>query len=151
MKTHYLLASAAMAGLLVVGCAPAGESGPLDTGADRAAVVASLGTPFDLEADDTAWLDEIDLSLHFVGVTGDSRCPHEVACIWAGNAAVLLEARREGATVRFELDTHPGMREEAEVLGVRVRLVGLVPHPVADQRPDPAAYVARITVEAQAP
>jgi len=74
------------------------------------------------------------VTVTFVGVTDDSRCPKGVTCIWEGDALVELRVRREdgGAAVTLSLHANPRFTQEATAAGVRVRLVRIDPYPEAD-------------------
>ncbi len=46
------------------------------------------------------------LTLKFISVLEDSRCPEDVNCVWAGNAKVQIKLRsRRGISKTFELNT----------------------------------------------
>lgn len=76
-----------------------------------------------------------DFSLSVVQIA-DSRCPADVACVWAGEAsAVVLPSH---PTMRFRADTltlapaRPGRRDSMQVGPFRVRLVAVDPLPRSD-------------------
>ena len=82
------------------------------------------------------------LLVTFLGVTNDSRCPSDVMCVWAGNAAVAIATRvAMGPTVRHVLNTTLDPRS-ADVGGYRVTLAGLRPYPVSTSRIPADRYVA---------
>jgi len=71
------------------------------------------------------------LSVTFHDVPEDSRCPTDVVCVWAGNAAVLLSAAL-GRTpdIPFTLNTTIAPRDT--VFGpYRIYLLALDPQPVS--------------------
>jgi len=45
------------------------------------------------------------LTIKFVSLLEDSRCPTDAKCIQAGNAKIQIEARKGGASKTFELNT----------------------------------------------
>jgi hypothetical protein len=45
------------------------------------------------------------LTVRFVGVTGDSRCPADAVCILGGSATVVLEVSSGGVSQRLEVQT----------------------------------------------
>lgn len=49
-----------------------------------------LNELFTLQQGTTACLKDSDLTINFHSVSGDSRCPVGVTCIWAGRADVVL-------------------------------------------------------------
>ena len=50
-----------------------------------------LGDEFELHVGESAALTDVGLWVAFLGVGEDSRCPLQAMCVWAGDAAVLLE------------------------------------------------------------
>lgn len=59
-------------------------------------VHANLNVPFTLAAGQSAVLDDEDLSVTFVRVLNDSRCPLDATCIQAGDATMSVRAALEG-------------------------------------------------------
>jgi hypothetical protein len=53
-------------------------------------IKASLGHELNLPVGKTAVISGENLELKFVEVTGDSRCPKGVQCVWAGEAKCLM-------------------------------------------------------------
>ena len=51
---------------------------------------AQLGDPFWIDYGETTALDDGALRITFDGTLNDSRCPKDVACIWAGSAKIQL-------------------------------------------------------------
>ena len=71
------------------------------------------------------------LSVTFHDVPEDSRCPTDVVCVWAGNAAVRLSAALgDGPDIPFTLNTMTVPRDT--VFGpFRIFLLALEPEPVS--------------------
>ena len=57
---------------------------------DAGSTSARLGDPFWIDYGETAALDDGALRITFDGTLNDSRCPKDVACIWAGSAKIQL-------------------------------------------------------------
>lgn len=73
----------------------------------------------------------------------DSRCPKDVACVWAGDAAVTLESGSE----RVILHTNPQAGSTSGTLGgVTVTLTEVKPEPVGSNPPPKTEYVATIKI-----
>lgn len=67
------------------------------------------------------------LTLTFVGVVSDSRCPANVMCPWAGNAAVHIRASGAGTA---DTVINDNIEPRAIVVaGYTITLVGLTPYP----------------------
>jgi len=73
--------------------------------ADR--ITASLGQEFVLPVGQTAVIDSIDLSIKFIEVYTDSRCPKGAECIWTGEALCRLLFTLAGSPAEMDL-TQPG-------------------------------------------
>jgi len=88
------------------------------------------------------------LHLSFLEVSGDSRCPVDVVCIWQGNAAVeIAVSLGDGPSYPKTLNTSAGI-PAVYFNGFRVTLLELLPEPRAGV-PIPAKdYRARFRVEA---
>ncbi|NOT09525.1 MAG: hypothetical protein HOP28_15145 [Gemmatimonadales bacterium] len=87
------------------------------------------------------------VGITFVRVPEDSRCPADVVCAWAGNAAVELRLEVSGSALpkTFTINSLLEPREH-EAFGLRFSLVALTPAPISTQPTDPAAYLAEIRV-----
>src|SRR5690349_23098582 len=57
-----------------------------------------LGTAFTLAHDQTKQTSDGDLTIHFDKVSGDSRCPEGVQCIWAGRVDCIFTLTKGGAS-----------------------------------------------------
>jgi hypothetical protein len=87
------------------------------------------------------------VQLAFREVTEDSRCPVNVTCVWAGDAAVVLEARL-GYSAWKRMTVHTDREPRAADYGpYRFRLVALEPAPVDPHPIAPADYRVRLLVE----
>ena len=93
---------------------------------------------------------EIDgLTLEFLEVTEDSRCPANVVCVWAGQAKVVIAAIDGGRDLgKHELVLDPtGANSNGVALGkYSVALVALNPYPSASYSIPNSDYVATISV-----
>jgi hypothetical protein len=50
-----------------------------------------IGESFDLKIGKSVSIKDETLTFQFVNVPNDSRCPEDAVCVWAGNAAVIIE------------------------------------------------------------
>lgn len=133
-----------VAAALLVGCGgavaerPGGGSGP---------VRARLGQEFKLRAGGRAEVEGEGLRVMFASVANDSRCPEGVACVWAGNAEVLVEAEGGGRAV-LRLNTHGGDNypKERRHGQYTVRLVALSPHPAKGRETKAADYEVTLVI-----
>jgi hypothetical protein len=83
------------------------------------------------------------LQVRFIAVTEDSRCPRDVACIWAGEVKVLLEIQ-PASKVKSQVELPEG---GSTVVGdYRVRLVQVEPQRLDSARPAPQDYRVTLTI-----
>lgn len=88
-----------------------------------------------------------NLTLTFVGVIVDSRCPGDAICIAAGDAAVAVKASVRGASRDVELMVNHQDARRADVSGYLVEVQELTPYPFASQGPiSPDAYRLKLRV-----
>jgi hypothetical protein len=82
------------------------------------------------------------VTLTFVRVAEDSRCPSDVTCVWEGNGAAEIQLTRgSGPTVTRTLNT-TGSRGPSTIEweGLRISLLALTPTPISTQPIPSAAY-----------
>jgi hypothetical protein len=129
LRPSWLLA---MVVLLSTAC---GGGMPAAPGTGGAAVTMAIGQ--------TIAVPDTSLSLTFVGVSSDSRCPVDVVCIQLGEAVLELDALAGAGTSRFKLST-TGSARVAQVSGHRIELSSVQPDRLASRPIDPGDY--RVTV-----
>jgi hypothetical protein len=81
------------------------------------------------------------LTVKFLSVVEDSRCPEGANCIWAGNAKIKVEISDGKATEVFEMNTNLGPKG-ATFDGYDVNLVELSPAPTSESKTNPNSYTA---------
>jgi hypothetical protein len=128
--------------LVVIVAAVACASG--STASDVAEITA--GEPFRLGVGEAARQPAEDLTVRFVAVAGDSRCPTGVQCFWEGDAEVELKVTRGEEESSVSLHTHGGKDypRQAQALGCILSLEDLEPHPKAGVQIAPEDYVATL-------
>ena len=84
------------------------------------------------------------LSVRFVSVMGDSRCPIDAICIAGGDAIVRVHIA--AGTGRSDRDLHTGSMEPVTFDNIQVRLVELVPYPFSGRTTPQAEYRATLRV-----
>lgn len=123
--------------LCVTGCDEKSPVGP----------TVPLNERFTLSPGEVAAIEDADLRLQFVRVTGDSRCPGDAICIQGGDATVQVLAAGDGSDSSL-LGLHTGDSSQASAVyqGVRITLVELQPYPFSSLPPiEPDDYRATLT------
>jgi hypothetical protein len=106
------------------------------------------GTPFLMAPGERVLLDGADLTLRFIGVEDDSRCPTDalVLCVWVGSAAVRLATGTVSAD-ELVFVLHSGQEPRArDVGGFRVELVAVLPEARLAPPIAPREYRVRVVV-----
>ena len=148
---HYRLrdrvASVVVICVVLIACAGALGAKPNPAG-DR---VPRLGREFDLKVGQSTTVKGTKLRIRFATVENDSRCPSDVTCVWAGNAAVrlLLSSGRNVKAVTLNTSNSTSFISEIEYQGYKVKLVGLIPYPRSDQKIAKREYRATLLVSKQ--
>jgi hypothetical protein len=138
------------------GCAPLMTAipTPVDTSAPTV-VPTTTSTPIPTEqlvepqVEDQFWikmgesvtLEKGSLTIKFVSVAGDSRCPAGVVCVWMGNAEVILDVSKNEIRLNTLLDP-----TEAVVGDYNIQLLDVTPYPKAGIEYMPESYRIKIVV-----
>jgi hypothetical protein len=108
-----------------------------------------LNERFRLAPQEVATVRDADVSVQFVSVTGDSRCPADALCIQGGDAIVhirVIDGSDGGAPSSYELHTGDSRRATVTHKQVRIALVELQPYPFSSRTIAPGEYRATLTV-----
>jgi hypothetical protein len=107
-----------------------------------------LGREFKLKAGQQVTVKGTKLHIKFIAVENDSRCPTDVTCVWAGNAAVQLQlgTGRNSKTVTLNTSKSPSFVGETEYRGFKVKLVDLSPYPRSNRKIARRDYTATLLV-----
>ncbi len=81
------------------------------------------------------------LSVRFVELVEDSRCPADAQCVWAGNAKIKIRVTMKGRSHDLTLDTN-GPHQATTAEGYTIKLISLTPAPRSNIRIDRNGYVA---------
>ena len=101
---------------------------------------------FTLAPNEVATVRDFDLSVQFVNVTGDSRCPADAVCIHGGDALVHIRVLDGGTSSPYELHTGDSSRASVTHKQARIALVELQPYPFSSRTISPGDYRATLTV-----
>ena len=103
-----------------------------------------LGDQFTLAVGQSATIADLGLWMRFIQVTQDSRCPTQVACVWAGDAAVIIEVAPLNGDSK-EDTLHTTLEPQSIPLGpAELRLVRLDPYPATPTSIPAGAYTVTL-------
>ena len=104
-------------------------------GGSAAALETTLGAPVQLAPGQSAVIANDELEVQFVRIASDSRCPRDVACLWAGEVIAQLEVRSDGKTTQHEVKE----MQSAAVDGYTVTVLQVLPPRVSSEQQIAAA------------
>lgn len=106
-----------------------------------------LRQEFSISAKQKAYVKTDKLSIEFVSVLEDSRCPTDVKCVWAGNAKVQIKVGKgKMAAQVFELNT--GLEPNfITYQGYKIELTNLTPELKSDVDKETVKYSASFMVQ----
>jgi len=108
---------------------------------------ATLNAPIQLAPGQSAVFDAGNLEVTFLAIDSDSRCPSDVACVWAGEVIVRLSFRKDHRTKELTVKGN----ESLAVDGFVVSVLEVLPPPKSSQRIAPADYRVTLKVAQQSP
>ena len=85
------------------------------------------------------------MSVRFIELMEDSRCPVDVNCVWAGNAKIKVRISKNRHSEVVTLETN-GSDKSVNFEGHTIRLVELTPKPRSNVRIDRNGYIATLEV-----
>lgn len=88
------------------------------------------------------------LTVRFIGVSADSRCPGDATCLQfaAGDATVVLEMSGGGPSRRTELRINDSAKRRVSQGGFAIELTQLSPYPFVSRPIAPGDYRATIVI-----
>jgi hypothetical protein len=119
-------------GILLLGCHNPAEPTP------------PLGTEFTLAPGQQAQVEHTALSVKFLRVEGDSRCPANALCITGGDALVKIEVASSNKKTAYDL--HTGDMKPVTDGDFTIALVQLQPYPFGGKATEPGDYRATLRV-----
>jgi hypothetical protein len=86
-----------------------------DVEATSAPNPVSLGQEFTLSIGQSALMQGENLTIKFMEVTSDSRCPQDATCIWAGEVSCLIEVTKGSLDPYKLVLSQPGLTNQAAI------------------------------------
>ncbi len=124
----------------------------LGQGCGNPTINAELGKEFPLKVGQTAYLASENLSINFVGVPDDSRCPTGVKCIWAGQVACDFQiklTREHTQTAQFIVYQSGASDSSQQLFENYLFHYSVEPYPVAGKKISQGDYIVHLTVTKQ--
>jgi hypothetical protein len=112
--------------------------------------VAGVGDVFELTPHQSVRVDGTDWTIAFRGVTDDTRCPVDLACLAQGDARIQLDIFGTDADNPILLGAYPPNATWGDGR-YQVEVVDLTPVPSVDRVIPPEDYRVRLVVQPAAP
>jgi len=110
------------------------------------APIVPLDQQFTLAPGGSAIVEGSNTRVQFVQVSGDSRCPADALCIWAGDAIVGIRVIDAGPSSAYELHTGDSRLAEVTHRDFRIELLQLQPYPFSNRVIEASDYRATLQV-----
>jgi hypothetical protein len=105
-------------------------------------ITAEKGVEFTLAPDQTATIADTGITIRFIGVGGDQRCPSEIECAMSGPVSISLSVQMsdgEASDINMQTFTSndgrapegpfEGIQDRVEYEGYLIRIMGVLPYP----------------------
>jgi hypothetical protein len=133
--------------IFVLGCSESDKS-PISLTDDDSSL-PTLDSQFYLKVGQTATVKSENIAVKFLEVTGDSRCPSDVVCIWAGQVSVVVNITKNGENlgdVALTLGvSNPGLSVK-NVGGYYIKVIAVNPYPISTHKIEQSEYIATLVV-----
>ena len=139
MKFGFVLAIAAVA---VAGCVTPSQPGAEGV---QATIQVQQGREFELAVLQDARITGTSVTVRFLGVLNDSRCPSDVKCVWAGNAIARFNLSAPGQQALITSLNTTLDPKSVQYGGLTLTLTGLKPVPKSGSAIPSTSYVAVLT------
>ncbi|MFZ1700777.1 MAG: hypothetical protein WBO10_03695 [Pyrinomonadaceae bacterium] len=111
------------------------------------ATLARGADKFEIKVGQQTKADQGRLTIKFVEIVEDSRCPPDAQCIWAGNAKIRLAiSKGKSAPTFIELNTNLDPKSKS-LSGYEIELVGLTQRNPASMSMMDRPLVATISIK----
>lgn len=106
----------------------------------------SLNDMFTLKIGQSATISEENIEIELIEIIGDSRCPKDVTCIWAGVASCHISLTHDGKSYSLVLN-QPGLSEQTSEPFIDYILVyDILPYPSEKEKVDFKDYKLNIEI-----
>ncbi len=100
-----------------------------------------LGEVFDLAFGQSTQIHNENLSIKFLEVAEDSRCPTSVECVWEGNAGILLLISQDTVSLNTTLEP-----KEIDIGSYVIELISVSPYPETTEPINKEDYTIELVV-----
>jgi hypothetical protein len=107
-------------------------------------VAAPILEQFELKLNQDVTITSDNITVKFSNVTGDSRCPSDVTCIWQGEINIQVDVKKENTAFESVI---LGGNDEIPIFGKYfIRLLKVEPYPQSTHNIQSDEYVATLLI-----
>jgi hypothetical protein len=107
-----------------------------------------LATPVSINYKQKVVNEDEGVSIKFINVISDSRCPTGVECVWAGEAELQFIAAKVNDSIKFNLfSSGRNFGQDTILFNLHIRLLEVTPYPQVSKSIALEDYKAKIIVE----
>jgi hypothetical protein len=134
--------------IFVLGCSESDKS-PISPTTNDDSSLPTLDSQFYLKIGQTTTVKSENITVKLLEVTGDSRCPSDVVCIWAGQVSLVVNATKNGENlgdVTLTLGFSNPDLSVKNVGGYYIKVIAVNPYPVSTHKIEQSEYIATLVV-----
>ena len=111
-------------------------------------IAAQLNQEFKIQVDQSAVIATEELTIRFIALSSDSRCPRGVQCVQAGEAAVSISVtQKNDPPTALVLNTNPPLKKDrASFANYEIQLKAVEPYPESLVKPNSKDYSVTLMV-----
>ena len=111
---------------------------------NRIGSVQALDVPFELKSQHYAEISAENLTITFLKVVGDSRCPSDVTCVWEGKADLIFNiSKNQSQEITLSTYTNNTVNVFDKY---KIQLIDVKPYPTSTKTIKPEDYVAILKI-----
>lgn len=98
---------------------------------DSIIINTDVNQNFSLKINQSAKIKSENITIKFLNVTEDSRCPQGGTCVWSGQVKVVLKVSKNGKVRKFILISPPSIKKlnQKKIGDYKIKLRSVKPYP----------------------
>lgn len=107
-----------------------------------------LASPIVIDYNQKVLIEEEGVSIKFINVISDSRCPTAAECVWAGEAELQFIASRANDSILFNLiNSGQHFGQDTILFDLHIKLAEVIPYPDVSKRIVLKEYKAKLIID----
>jgi hypothetical protein len=148
MGKIWFLTNLIIISIFAIGCSESDKS-PISPTTNDDSSLPTLDSQFYLKVGETTTIKSENIAVKFLEVTGDSRCPSDVVCVWAGQVSVMVNVAKNGENlgdITLTLGVSNPELAIKNVGGYYIKVTAVNPYPISTHKIEQSEYIATLVV-----